>query len=288
MSGLYDLIAAWFTGKPTGTLELFGLKMAIWGRAGKSLLYLAGLAILLDLPDPTNLRNLGKASQDRARLKLDQSGHKRKIHRWLELQTTILADIVVTVPAPKVGPRVFKIETPPKAVSAGLTMPLTDYRDFHREAITALSAPHDCGEQHSKGRVCPQQYEATVNRVNRLIATQLPEHERHLIQEMKAAQNNFGAGFLGLAVLLAGAITAFAALKWGTPWLLVAYLAIGVSLIIVNPKLRLLTAALGYRALGAVQQGWGGLLDQTRPLHVLRKVAAVLFLVGGLLDLLAS
>ncbi|WP_433310745.1 hypothetical protein ACQP0U_23355 [Micromonospora sp. CA-269861] len=290
MWGLGDVVDAWFAGRPTENLELFGLAMVFWGRMGKSMLYLAGLTVVLDLPDPKKLRQWGAAAVEHAGRPLGRMRRKRRVRRLLKLQATIRDDLVRTTTAASPGlvvTRVRLVGNLPDAVPVGLTMALASYRDFHSQVMAAILDAHTCGSRH-EADVCPQQQDYAVRRTNALIASQLPADERDLIQDLERSDNGLllvlGAfGAVGGIFVLGVGIT-----NRGAPWTYAGLALSVVATITYFPSLRLLAAAAPFRVWGALLSGYGRLLDQTRPLHLLRWVAAGLFVVGGLFDLLAS
>ncbi|MEU5674905.1 hypothetical protein ABZ749_32205, partial [Micromonospora sp. NPDC047753] len=173
------------------------------------------------------------------------------------------------------------------AVPVGLNVALPTYRDFHSQVMTAIPDAHTCGTRHEVD-VCPQQQEYARSRINRLIASQLPADERDLVQDIERSDNGClvvlgAAGAVGGLFVFAAGFT-----NKGPSWTYPGLVLTVVAAIISFPALRLLAAAAPYRVWGALLYGYGKLLDQTRPLHILRWVAAVLFVIGGLFDLLAS
>jgi hypothetical protein len=49
---LLNVVAAWWDGRQTTDMEVFGWKMLYYGRAGKIMLLVAGLAVIFDLLKP--------------------------------------------------------------------------------------------------------------------------------------------------------------------------------------------------------------------------------------------
>ncbi|MFE9190762.1 hypothetical protein ACFYL6_14230 [Micromonospora sp. NPDC007208] len=287
MGGLIDLVDAWFAGRPTENLELFGVAMVLWGRLGKSMLYLAGLTVVLDLPDPKKLQNHGAAATERARWKYGRMGRKRQVRRLLGIQEAALNHIAYA------GPRrgLTLVTRLPAYVPAGLQLELAQYRDFRNAVVAALPTEHACRYWHGHS-VCPQQIHYAISRINSLIAEQLPEDERDLIREMEATRTSefpmifiLGIPLIGFSAVGIERVREAPWAPWAFGSIVLIYLA---CLIVLLPESRLVMAAAGYRAWGWGLSRYGRLLNQTRPLHLLRWVAAVLFAIGGLLDLLAS
>ncbi|WP_435207302.1 hypothetical protein [Micromonospora sp. bgisy143] len=285
MGGLFDVVAAWIAGRPTDNLELFGLTMVFWGRLGKSMLYLAGLTILVDLADPGKLRRRGAASAARAGRTFHRMRRKRQVGRLVLLHETVRDDVAQTVPR-----RGLILATrPPTSVPNGVHLSLGEYRDFHESVRAALPGEHTCRDRHEK-TLCPDQFEYVVRRINGLLADQLPADQRDLIRDAEATRKSV-VPYFAVVAILAIAVCMVRADDWvweRTSTSVGILLALVVSASVVLPAVRLALAAVGYRLWGSVLSAYGALLDQTRPLHLLRWVAAGLFLVGGALDLLAS
>ncbi|MET8084300.1 hypothetical protein [Micromonospora sp. NPDC005237] len=281
-----DVVGAWLAGRPTENLELIGLTMVFWGRLGKSLLYLAGLTVVLDLADPDNLRARGRQTIERAHRLLGRMRHKRQVGRLVGIQEDVIVGIV------RVAHRYGRslVTQPPVAVPPGLRLELGRYRDFHSAVIGALPTKHTCPHQHGLS-VCTQQFEYAVRQINNLIAEQLPAEERDLIRDVEASRRSISPLLIFLAAAIGG-IGALSSISRGREgqWVFVGLLVVSLLAFVVAvlPGMQLLTAAAGYRVWGALLSGYGRLLDQTRPLRLLRWVAAVLFVIGGLFDLLAS
>lgn len=284
MGGLVDVVAAWFAGRPTENLEFLGQTMIFWGRLGKSMLYLAGLVILLDLADPRKLRQRGAASVAHADRTFGQMRRKRQVARLVRLQEAVRDSVAQTVPRRGL----LLVSRPPTAVPAGLRLSLAEYRDFHEDVLTALPTKHTCQDRHDR-TLCPQQFEYTMERINSLIAEHLPATEKDLVRDVEAVRNSV----VPLLALTAAVVGSLCAVRQDRLWesgttavaVLLAVITLGVLCI---SAARVTIAATGYRIWGAVLAGYGRLLDQSRPLHLLRWVAAGLFLIGGPLDLLAS
>ncbi|MFI6236070.1 hypothetical protein ACIBD9_21145 [Micromonospora sp. NPDC050784] len=290
MGGLIDLVDAWFAGRPTENLELFGVAMVLWGRLGKSMLYLAGLTVVLDLPDPEQLKEWGQRTIERADGPLGRTRRKREVRRLLKLQANVLKDVVRTTTIVSPGQAlayVRLVNKPPDAVPVGLNVALATYRDFHSQVMATIPDAHTCGGRHEVD-VCPQQQAYARSRINALIGSQLPADERNLVLDMERSDSGclvvLGASgvLVGLVAFTAGFTNKGA--SWTYPGLVLAVIATIISF----PTLRLLVSAAPYRVWGALLSGYGGLLNQTRPFRLLRWAAAVLFAIGGLFDLLAS
>lgn len=285
MGGLVDVVAAWFTGRPTDNLQLLGLTMIFWGRLGKSMLYLAGLSILLDLADPGKLRQRGAASTVRAGRTFQRMRRTRHVARVVRMYQSVRDDIVRTVPRRGV----VLITWPPTDVPAGIRLPLSEYRDFREDVLAALPGEHSCRDEHEIF-LCPQQVRYVARRVDDLVAEHLPADQRDLMREAEASRSSNAplVAILAIPAIVAGVV------RFGDPVREVTSLSLGIALalltflVVALPDVRLSIAAVGYRLWGVVLSAYGRLLDQTRPLHLFRWVAAGLFLIGGPLDLLAS
>ncbi|GAA2195409.1 hypothetical protein [Micromonospora lupini] len=282
-----DVVDAWFAGRPTENLELFGLTMVFWGRLGKSLLYLAGLTVILDLADPDKLRARGRQAIERTQRLLGQTRRKRQVARLVGIQEIAIGGFVQVVHRHGL----FLVTRPPAAVPTRLRLDLDQYREFHSTVIAALPSKHDCQRPHGR-HVCAQQFEYAVRQINDLIAEQLHADERDLILDVEASRTSIWPLLILPAVTFGGIGGARALSTSGSvgPWLFVGVLVVFLFTFAVFafPETRPLTSAAAYRVWGALLSGYGGMLDQTRPLNLLRRVAAGLFVIGGLLDLLAS
>ncbi|MBM0279465.1 hypothetical protein [Micromonospora tarensis] len=285
MGGFIDVVEAWFAGRPTDHLELLGLTMIFWGRLGKSMLYLAGLSILLDLADPGRLRQRGTASVGRAGRTFQRMRRKRQVGRLVRMHEDVHGDI-----ARMVNHRGLVLSTrPPTAVPAGVRLSLAKYRGFRADVIAALPGEHACRNEH-KATLCPQQFEYVRRRVNNLIAEQLPADQRDLVRDAEATRNSVVPILAALAVpVIAVCVVRLDDAVWErTSTSLGVILALAVCVALFFPDVRLTIGAVSYRLWGSALSAYGRLLDQTRPLHLLRWLAAGLFLIGGPLDLLAS
>ncbi|WP_430496473.1 hypothetical protein ACQRWP_18705 [Micromonospora trifolii] len=264
--------------------------MIFWGRLGKSMLYLAGLTVVLDLPDPKKLRQRGAAAVEHAGRPWGRMRRKRQLRRLLKLQVDIRCHIVRIIATAKTGQAtayVRLVRKPPDAVPVGLNMALATYRDFHSQVMATIPDAHSCGTRHEID-VCLQQQAYARRRVDALIASQLPADEQDLIRDMERSESD-RLDALGVLVALVGIFVFIGGLtRWGPFWSCAGLVLSVAATVIPVPRVRLLAAAAHYRVWGALLSGYGRLLDQARPLHLLRWVAAGLFAIGGMFDLLAS
>src|SRR5690606_36830470 len=69
---------------------------AEWGRLGKILQFLAGVAVVLDLVDQGRLRRRGEAMRARSRESRLRAGRHRRARQLVALRERLEADFVIT------------------------------------------------------------------------------------------------------------------------------------------------------------------------------------------------
>jgi hypothetical protein len=280
---LLNVVAAWWDGRQTTDMEVFGWKMLYYGRAGKIMLLVAGLAVIFDLLKPETVIRWGAASQERAKRALSRGRHNREAVRLAALHEAVVAAAMTRTAIHARGKAIVRYdirEEAPEQVPEGLGVTLDAYRRFHRDLIDELSA-QDTDENR---------YAHVRRRADALLADHLPGDDRGALATARRAADDVGCLWLGLVILLGGVGYVFASVRTADPAvpLLVLVVTTGLFVVTAFPAPRLLAVSLLWRLAGRIARSLAATLRRTRPFHVFRWAAFALFFVGSLVDLLAS
>lgn len=120
---------AWWSGRQTTTLTLCGASILWWGRAGKALQFVAGLAVVLDLVEPERLRAVGARARDRLEALRVVAKESQAANRLIALEEWLSNNIVVG------GTRLHRARTEPAV--GGRSDPCPDRRG---RAVARLGA----------------------------------------------------------------------------------------------------------------------------------------------------
>ncbi len=292
MGGYFDVWAVWLDGKPTSGLVLWGWQVLWWGRAGKVLLFLAGLIAVVDVIKHSWLGDLGSSLLDRARRASARGNERAALRRIMGLRDRIKADFVLdTGVATTAWTAVHwsqPVAQPPTSVRTELALTVEEYRDHHRRAIDQVEHEHTCTDSHDS--LCREQ-RAYLDRV---IDGLLPPEDRALLDRIEAEEavspgpsivsilGGVLAASVGFVVLLAGVAQANALL------LLISGGITAVVAVLMFPRLQLWVAPGLHRLRSWVARGLGVQLEASQPLRSLRLLALFVFVAGAHFDLLAS
>ncbi|GAA1613537.1 hypothetical protein GCM10009733_007040 [Nonomuraea maheshkhaliensis] len=245
------VLATWWDGQQTSDLEVFGWKMLYYGRVGKALLLVAGLAVIFDLLDPKTVKSWGDTSKERAERALARSRHNRQAARLSRLRESVMADMmtitaaahpIVTAATPPMIIGYSIVKATPERVPDGLDVTLDTYRCFHRELMGELPGKGDPDDPKEADRL---RYKHVMKRVEAFLVNHLSSDDQaKLALSSKDGDNHAGARMQVVSVL----------------WSLIRVIAFSLAVT----------------------------LQRAKPFHIFRWIALGLFFVGSLVDLLAS
>ncbi|GGO21430.1 hypothetical protein [Microbispora bryophytorum] len=288
-AGFLDVVSVWLDGQSTSGLSLLGHSMLFWGRAGKGLQFLAGCAVVLDLVDTAKLRAAIDRAEDRYERAKDRGRAAARVQHLAEVREALYDSFFYTVPSgvPGVKPITGIHENPPDHAPPGVDH--ARLVAFWTEVAAELPAAHRCRRNHREP--CMEQRDHARGRIDDFLGRSLPERERVLIARAERAETWNDLLKTGSLVVAGAAMLALAVPDWDTMpdsrkvWL--GVLAAAALLVAVARPVPLLSAAKWRTHRGVLRLLAFG-VDRTRPFHLLRRLAFVLFVVGFLLDLLAS
>lgn len=272
--------SAWWSGRQTTTVPLCGLPMLWWGRVGKLLQFVAGLAVVLDLVEPERLRAVGTRAGDRlAALRVEVD--KRKVAIRLVRLEQWLSDNIVSVaevPGGMGTTLVVESATERESVPADSPFTVAEYQRLRAEFL----AEH-------KGRL-EDSAPALAQRVRAFMLAHLDPEDAQLL----AARGDrvINAQALLLVVLAAGIVVSIVLLPVRP--MIILIMAFALLCFAVLPPSRARDRLFGswlfllYAPVRLVSEFLAGALDQAKPGHVLRWIAFWLFIAGFSLDLLSS
>jgi hypothetical protein len=280
---LLNVIAAWWDGRQTTDMEVFGWKMLYYGRAGKIMLLVAGLAVVFDLLKPETVTRWGDAAQERAERAQSRGRHHRAAVRLTALHEAVVAAVMTRTAIHARGRATVRYgirEEAPDQVPEGLGGTLDAYRRFHRDLLDELPA-QDTDENR---------YEHVRRRADAFLADHLPGDDREALATARRAADHAGCLWLGVLILLGGLVHVFASVRTADPAapLLVLVVTTGLFVVTAFPVPRLRAIGLLWRLAGRIARSLAAALRRTRPFHVFRWAAFILFFVASLVDLLAS
>lgn len=284
----WELWHAWFQGDQVQTASLWGLPVLVWGRLGKALEFLAGLVVVVDLLDPDKLRRRGALARQRLDARRQRSVAGSRMFVLDNMHGQVVGTLIRGEHTGE-GDTVFEVNHASPA-PPGPYAPYTaaEYEQLRTATLAGLATAHECHRPHGD-MVCPAQVAFVGQQVHDFLYGYWSDEDRQLIGEARKARDR--GAFVWLCVLVA--VVALC-LVLRAPLLvtgLVATVATALfSLSVISDGWRLSAPGLWVRAHPAAMAGslLAGLLDKARPLHVLRKIAVVLFVIGFHFDLLAS
>ncbi|MBE3014145.1 hypothetical protein IL992_33945 [Microbispora sp. NEAU-D428] len=288
-AGFLDVVSVWLDGRSTSGLTLLGHSMLFWGRAGKGLQFLAGCAVVLDLLDTAKLRAAIDRAEERYERAKDRGRVAARVQQLAEVRDALYDGFFYTVPsgAPGVKPITGIHEEPPDRAPQGIDH--AKLVSFWAEVVGELPTAHRCRRHHREP--CPQQRDHVRGRIDEFVRRSLPEHERVLMARAERAATwndllKIGSLVVGSAALLAMIVPDWRVVPASRLVSLGVLAAVGLLAGVTRPGLLLSAAKWGTYKVVLRLLAFG--IDRTRPFHLLRWLAFALFVVGFLLDLLAS
>ncbi|WP_157252183.1 hypothetical protein [Nonomuraea typhae] len=281
--GLTDVLATWLAGSETKDARLGFAPMLWWGRIGKGLQFIAGLAVLLDLIPAETLRKVGERAGKRLQDIDPRISERRSVYEFLAAENW-LREHVITTPV-VLGPRNEARRGSPMLAKIARVPPESPFSQQEYEAIRAQFI--DIVIDHHQER-------RLASMARDLVERDLSPEQAFRLR--KARQRRRVVNGVGMATLL---ILAFAWLALSVGDLLPKSdgfrLATGLSmmalmaLMAIRPK-QLYEAWLQliYMPIRAVTEWQRDLLDRDPPAHPLRWLGFYLFVCGFVLDYLAS
>jgi len=272
---------AWWSGRPTTTVTLCGLPMLWWGRVGKLLQFVAGLAVVLDLVEPEWLRALGAHAGDRLAALRVEVRERRTANRLVRLEQWLSDNIVsvAEVPGPMGRSLAVGSASECKSVPADAPFTLAEYQELRAEFL----AEH-------RGRL-EDSAAALAQRVRAFMLAHLEPKEAQLLAVRGDRMTNAQALLvIGLAV---GICASIVLVRWVRPMVIVLGVLALLCIMVLQPSRtrdRLFSSWLFllYAPVRLVSEFMVRTLDRARPGHVLRWIAVWLFIAGSLLDLFSS
>ncbi|MEU0549966.1 hypothetical protein [Micromonospora sp. NPDC005979] len=295
----WHLWLAWSDGQQVNSQPLGPWTVLIWGRAGKLMQFVAGLVVVVDLLDPEKLRGKGRVASRSIR------AHRALLRRQVEVRS--LLDLEV---------RAFKGLTE-------LRFHTTDSTDGASFGTYLRREPPTAGPGHpftnatyqqlwrDVGLALPESQYYLVDTTNPNVRAVMEREIRNCMQrvlpyEVFAAllATTRRVRRLKVAVWFAGLLLGFvipATTMTDVPSLGDLLLVFAVACLVILTGMFADAVAAWFttglvlvphvvRSLPALAAGTvlAGVLDKSRPLHVLRWLALLLFVVGFHFDLLAS
>ncbi len=285
---LWDLWSTWLNGHQVQDQVLWGASLLFWGRIGKVLEFVAGLVAVVDLLDPDKLRRHGAAARERLRQRRDRAATEGRKFTMAELHHDVVYSMVATETFED-APTIFRINTnPPRQFGPPAPFIQAEYDRLRETTLTELDSAHRCPHSHSE-TLCSDQVTFVNRQVADFLDTRWSEEDKRLIVEARRIR---GRG--EWAWLISVPVVCVASPTLGAPLAVTLIATMTVFFIAILASLpglwSLTTPWLWVRAhpAGMAAAMLAGLLDKTQPLHVLRKIALALFVVGFHFDLLAS
>ncbi|MGN9845937.1 hypothetical protein ACTMTI_48240 [Nonomuraea sp. H19] len=279
------ILGVWLDGRATSDLLMFGNRMALWGRFGKVLQFVAGLSAILDLLDPVKLQESGERARERYLEASGKSGTARRKQQIVKLRVAIYRTFLVVVPDPH---RVreykqVKVGAPPADIPGDGLFERQVYVDFWHDVSAGM--PRDEGER----------VDYVWRSADEFLARHLPAADVELLEQVIAQDDRgwrgFGRGSLVMMVILGlmfwrarlapqGSVEVFVVIFVGV-WAATGALFLTMALTKRGPTLWWWCRARGTALLAK-------LLDAARDQHVFRQLALGLFVLGFYFDLLSS
>lgn len=188
MRDLTDVLYTWLSGRQTTSMTLWGLPMLWWGRIGKTLQFLAGCAVVLDIIGPLRLHAIALRASERRRLAVGQVDRMRELAALANVKRAITEYIIVRRPV-TIGDRITATNYYWDVSNTSvLLVPRRDwfgYEDLAQlrwETLLDLPTAHDCAERHWL-ELCDQQAHYVLSRVDEYFLANLPRRERELMDD---------------------------------------------------------------------------------------------------------
>ncbi|WP_433182092.1 hypothetical protein [Actinoallomurus sp. CA-150999] len=255
--------------------------MLWWGRVGKLLQFVAGLAVVLDLVEPERLRAKGVHARDRLAALRAEAKERQAANRLVRLEQWLSDNIVSVseVPGPMGRSLAVGSASERESVPADAPFTVTAYQELRAEFL----AEH-------KGRL-EDSAAALRERVRAFMLAHLNPEEAQLLVARGDRMTNVQAL---LAIGLAGGMCVCIVLvRWARPVMILFGVLALLCITVLQPSRirdRLLSSWLFllYTPVRLVSEFMVRVLDRAKPGHVLRWIAFWLFIAGFSLDLLSS
>lgn len=276
----------WWTGqKLAETQQLWGISMLWWSRIGKILQVCAGLLVVIDLFSPDKLRARGVAARENLKAGRDNWRQLRAARKLVKLHTALFH--IVLAPASRrhaFMPRIRHRNYFSPALSRFPRADLEAFAATVREDL-ALSGRLTAGLVDFDGQ------DNVSNLADAFLREHLSPEEIELLNrkrsEIVRGRLASAVAFILIALALNRISTQVQAWEQMLLWASGA-MAVATALNYSNSFGALSVAWLRSAPLVPLLGTTAAILDRTRPGHVLRWLAFVLFAVGAHFDLLAS
>lgn len=271
----------WWSGRPTTTVTLCGVPMLWWGRVGKLLQFVAGLAVVLDLVEPERLRAVGAHARDRLTALRVEVKERQVANRLVRIEQWLSDNIVAVAEIPgSMGPSLaVGSASERKSVPADAPFTLAEYQELRAEFL----AEH-------KGRL-EDSAAALAQRVRAFMLARLEPEEAQLL--VVRGDRMLNAQLLLIIGLTVGICVSIVFVRSVRPTMILLVVLILICVTVLRPgrtRDRLFGSWLFllYTPMRVMSEFMVRTLDRARPGHVLRWIALWLFIAGFSLDLLSS
>lgn len=288
VSEILNFLHLWWDGKPLDDHAL-GSVPAFWvARSGKICQIAAGMVVVVDLLTTRWLADWANHASVRAK----QRGVVVRHRTWLK---KIRRDLVWVQAAGRSRVSAHLQTWPPKKVPRGLPLTLSEYKDFHRQVIKQAECEHSC-EDKSHRAMCHGQKDFVTCSIEKLAIRHLTPSERvicidynrptgghNMIVWYATALSIFL--FCNLAIILPLREWLAQDQDWSEILLIPAvYIPTAIVLAITHPRSHFEWYRLHKWLAGTLLR----LAAESPPFRTTKMLALGAFLVGAVLDLLAS
>lgn len=272
---------AWWSGRQTTTVALCGVPMLWWGRVGKLLQFVAGLAVLLDLVGPERLRAVGARAGDRLETLRVEVKERRAANRLIRLEQWLSDNIVAVAEVPGGMGTSLAVGSASecKRVPADAPFTVAEYQELRAEFL----AEH-------RGRL-EDSAAALAQRMRAFMLAHLdPEDAQLLMVRGDRVLNAQALLIIGLTVGICVTVVLVTSVR---PMMILLGVLTLLCITVIRPSRtrdRLFGSWLFllYTPMRLISEFMVRALDRAKPGHVLRWVAFWLFIAGFSLDLLSS
>ncbi|MBG0568457.1 hypothetical protein [Actinoplanes aureus] len=261
--------------------------LAWWG---KLLVFVAGLTAVIDVLDPDRLRARGVSLRKRSVRASRRRRRRNEIHTVLQLRRRLLREFVVSRAYGNVP--FYEIVTEPPTESPVAEIESAAFIKFWHEVMAETRANFDLRFRAADDSEVRRARSFAQDRIDALLQT-MPLRNAGLLSKASQTENRswnaFGALIAAAIVLPMLGLTVLAGAHWGRiPVAVFFFLSLfGLTALAIT----------AHQAPGAISSviwriaAWPALwsaqlLNRSRPLHPLRRVALVLFVAGSLIDLI--
>ncbi|RAO27903.1 hypothetical protein PSN13_05791 [Micromonospora saelicesensis] len=295
-TSLGDVWAAWWSGDSTADIRLWWWPMLIWSRLGKSLQLLAGLTVILDLIDLDKLRQFAVKLDRRGRdlsLLAPIERHRAKVYGVREELAGCIVDTKTLAARGGATLDISSLRVKPSLTVSEATTNMLSTVDVP-ELLSRIHA--EAAKEGWSGAKLTRRVRA---RIDSFLAGQLGPGEQgwsgEVAYQFRARSSIFGIFGLVVAVVLTAAVSVALTSTTLSGWISAP---IAIAVFFVSVTIGILPFddwRLGGSLLAAWRLGcarvlclFADMIGITRPGHVFRWVALLLFLAGMHFDLLAA